>query len=76
MTVTTVKEAQRKLEELLDEAARGEEVVITTGDGRTFKLVSATAKLHKGGLIGSAKGQVWLADDFDAPLEDFEKYMW
>jgi hypothetical protein len=23
---------------------------------------------------GSARGQVWMADDFDAPLEDFKDY--
>jgi len=25
--------------------------------------------------FGCAKGQFWLADDFDAPLEDFKDYM-
>lgn len=24
---------------------------------------------------GSAKGLVWIADDFDQPLEDFKEYM-
>lgn len=24
---------------------------------------------------GSAKGKIWMADDFDAPLEDFKDYM-
>lgn len=24
---------------------------------------------------GCAKGQFWMADDFDAPLEDFKDYM-
>jgi hypothetical protein len=24
---------------------------------------------------GSAKGQIWMADDFDAPLEEFKEYM-
>ncbi len=23
---------------------------------------------------GSAKGQIWIAPDFDAPLEDFQEY--
>jgi hypothetical protein len=26
-------------------------------------------------IIGLAKGQIWTADDFDAPLEDFKDYM-
>ncbi|MDR1088423.1 MAG: type II toxin-antitoxin system RelB/DinJ family antitoxin [Coriobacteriales bacterium] len=24
---------------------------------------------------GSMKGRMWIADDFDAPLDDFEEYM-
>jgi hypothetical protein len=24
---------------------------------------------------GSAKGKIWMAPDFDAPLEDFKEYM-
>lgn len=24
---------------------------------------------------GSAEGKIWIADDFDAPLEDFKDYM-
>jgi hypothetical protein len=26
-------------------------------------------------LYGKGKGKVWMADDFDAPLEDFKEYM-
>ena len=31
----------------------------------------------KGGLqkFGSAKGEIFMSDDFDAPLEDFKDYM-
>ena len=25
--------------------------------------------------FGSLKGKLWMADDFDAPLEDFKEYM-
>ena len=25
--------------------------------------------------FGCAKGQIWMADDFDAPLDDFKDYM-
>jgi len=28
-----------------------------------------------GELFGKGKGEVWMADDFDAPLEDFKEYM-
>jgi hypothetical protein len=36
------------------------------------EVVAPPAK--RGGL-GSLKGQVWMADDFDAPLEDLQEYM-
>ena len=26
-------------------------------------------------IFGCAKGQFWMSDDFDAPLEDFAEYM-
>jgi hypothetical protein len=25
--------------------------------------------------LGTAEGQIWIADDFDAPLDDFKEYM-
>jgi hypothetical protein len=29
----------------------------------------------KRGALGSLKGKIWMADDFDAPLEDLKEYM-
>ncbi|MCY7406742.1 MAG: DUF2281 domain-containing protein [Alkalinema sp. CAN_BIN05] len=29
----------------------------------------------KRGGLGSLKGKIWMADDFDAPLEDLQEYM-
>ncbi|MCL2494911.1 MAG: DUF2281 domain-containing protein [Oscillospiraceae bacterium] len=26
-------------------------------------------------VLGSMRGKIWMADDFDAPLEDFREYM-
>jgi len=31
--------------------------------------------LHGKRVRGCAKGQFWMADDFDAPLEEFKDYM-
>ena len=30
---------------------------------------------YKRPVFGCAKGQFWMSDDFDAPLEDFAEYM-
>lgn len=32
------------------------------------------SKVRKPREPGSAKGQIWMADDFDAPLDDFKAY--
>jgi len=32
-------------------------------------------KSGKRGGYGSVKGEFWMADDFDAPLDDFKDYM-
>lgn len=34
----------------------------------------AHAGTHSSRKSGSAKGQVWIAEDFDAPLDDFRDY--
>jgi hypothetical protein len=39
----------------------------------TFTLVEAKPKKER--AFGCAKGQFKIADDFDAPLEDFKDYM-
>jgi hypothetical protein len=30
---------------------------------------------NKKPVFGSLKGKIWMSDDFDAPLEDFNDYM-
>jgi antitoxin (DNA-binding transcriptional repressor) of toxin-antitoxin stability system len=69
-----VHDAEKKLRFLLDEVDRGENVVITRGDGASFKLVPITQQDARR-TFGSARGDVWMSDDLDAPLNDFEDYM-
>jgi len=38
-----------------------------------FSITADTIK--KVPKLGCMKGKIWMADDFDAPLEDFEEYM-
>ena len=69
-----LKEAQTRLPELIDEAASGEEVVITRGDGASFKIVPLVEQEPRP-TFGSAKGLIKMGDDFDEPLEEFDAYM-
>lgn len=70
----SVHDAGKQLRQLLDEADQGEEVVITRGDGASFKLVPVS-KQKLTPTFGSAEGEIWMSEDFDAPLDDFEDYM-
>lgn len=74
MNPMTIAEATQKLPDLIDASLRGEEVIITK-DGSVVKLIPATPIKRYPAKAGSAKGQVWMSDDFDEPLEEFKEYM-
>jgi prevent-host-death family protein len=71
-----VVEAQEKLLELIEKTIAGEEIVITKDNEPVVKLVQTQAQKKRWpSKAGSAKGLVWISDDFDAPLDDFQDYM-
>jgi prevent-host-death family protein len=69
-----LKDAEMRLAELIEEAAYGEEVVITRSDGKAFKImpISQTKPYPK---FGSAKGLIEMSDDFDESMENFKDYV-
>jgi prevent-host-death family protein len=76
MTTVTVEEAQARLAELLDRLQPGEEVVITRNDQPVAKLVGARATAGQARPPGLLRDLILhMADDFDAPLEDFKDYV-
>jgi antitoxin (DNA-binding transcriptional repressor) of toxin-antitoxin stability system len=73
----SLQEACAQLAVLVERAARGEEVIVQGEGGARARLVPAEpdgAPPVFQRKPGSAAGQVWMADDFDAPLEDFADY--
>jgi antitoxin (DNA-binding transcriptional repressor) of toxin-antitoxin stability system len=87
-----LKKAKLQLDNLIQIALNGEEVIITENDAPILKLVRipSTAEaepnfLHKKEQqpppakqyrqSGSAKGLIFMTDDFDEPLDDFNEYM-
>lgn len=74
MHKVALSEAQSTLPALIEEATRGEEVVISANGGTAVLLVPLP-KDAPAPRFGSARGQVWMADDFDEPLDDFAPYM-
>ncbi len=68
-----VLEAKTQLSRLLDRAEAGEDVIIARAGHPVVRLVPiATVALDAPRALGALKGKGWIADDFDAPLdEDF-----
>ncbi len=69
-----LNEARAQLPDLVEAAINGEEVLITKENRPMAKLVSIEQE-HLRPQFGSARGMVHMADDFDAPLEEFREYM-
>lgn len=69
-----LKQAQSRLEELVGEAALGEEVILTREGQPVAKIIPViqpVARRH----FGSAKGLIRMRPNFDEPLENFRKYV-
>ncbi|MCY2990801.1 MAG: DUF2281 domain-containing protein [Planctomycetota bacterium] len=85
MTSVTLEEAQQRLSELLAGARNDQVIEIVAPDGHAFRVVPVgrrppgdpTADSAWPGYpkAGSCRGMIWMADDFDAPLEDLAEYM-
>jgi prevent-host-death family protein len=69
-----IAEAKARLSELVAKAAGGEEVVIARDHKPVAKLV-AVARAAAPRTPGSAKGQLWIAPDFDTTPSDFDDYV-
>jgi len=69
-----VHQASDHLDDLVDAAMAGEEVVLTRDDQPTVKLVPINSSQAARPRYGSAAGLISMADDFDEPLDDFTDY--
>ena len=73
MRTINISQAKALLSRLVEEAAGGEEIVITKHNRPVARLVALETPTRPR-KPGGWEGQVWIADDFDAPLpEDLEK---
>jgi len=77
MTTISIEEAQAKLTDLIHRLHSGDEVVITENNQPVARLVhTAGEPLKKPRQPGILRGSVvYMAPDFDAPLEEFKDYM-
>ena len=61
--------AKTQLSKLVDQATKGEEIIIAKAGKPMVRLVAVAAKRRRTGY-GADKGKIWISDDFDAPLPD------
>lgn len=69
-----IAEAQRRFMDLIQAAEHGEQVIITRNQQPLIQLVPLQNSVNRP-EFGSARGLITIADDFDAPLDDFREYM-
>jgi prevent-host-death family protein len=75
MHTVTIHEAKTHLSRLINEALRGEEIIIAKGKKPLVRL-TALAEARQERRLDGVKGLVIsICDDFDAPLADFNGYM-
>jgi prevent-host-death family protein len=68
-----IAQAKARFSELVDRALAGEEVVVARDHKPLLKLIPL--RDHSQPLKpGSARGRIWMAEDFDAPLDDFKEH--
>lgn len=64
-------DAKARFSELVQKAMLGESVVVTKENRPVVKIVAIKPAKR---TPGTGKG-IWMAPDFDAPLEDFSEYI-
>ncbi len=67
-----ISQVKQRLPKILEDI---EGSIIITKQGLPIAKIVAIPNKKKKRQFGSAKGLINIADDFDAPLEDFKEYM-
>ena len=69
----TIEEAQEHLDELIEKANAGDEVILAKGGVPVAKLTLLAKpkdEPKQRRTWGGYEGRIWMSDDFDAPLPD------
>lgn len=73
MSVVNIHQAKTHLSRLVEEAVQGGEVIIARANKPMVKLVPVD-EARPPRRLGTAAGRVWISEDFDEPLPDFDEY--
>jgi prevent-host-death family protein len=76
MSTVTLEDAQARLGELIARLRPGEDITITRDEKPVARLVAQPPPAAEPRRPGTLKGTVlYMAPDFDAPLDEFKEYM-
>jgi len=70
MQTVNIHEAKTHLSRLLEAVERGEEIVIARAGQPIATLSAYHPPRHGIAPPGGMEGEIWMADDFDAPIDD------
>lgn len=70
MQVVNIHDAKTQLSRLLEQVQAGEEVVIAKSGTPIARLVPYVTPKRKIAPPGAMAGEIWIADDFDAPIDE------
>ena len=77
--IVNIHAAKTHLSKLIQRAEAGEEVIIARNGAPAVRLApvepALAEKRVKGSWLGSLKGQIWMAPDFDADNEEIGRLM-
>lgn len=68
-----IAQAKAQFSELVARAVAGEDVIVARGNKPLLRLVPLAPDAGPR-RPGSARGRLWVAEDIDAPLDDFAEY--
>ncbi len=69
----TVSEEKANFAKLLKAAESGE-IVIVTRNGKSVASIEGLEERASLPRIGAFEGEIWMSEDFDAPLGIFDEY--
>jgi antitoxin (DNA-binding transcriptional repressor) of toxin-antitoxin stability system len=72
-TIVTVHEAKTHLSRLIQRVLKGESVIIAKGKKPVVQL-KVIGNFRAVRRTGDLKGLIEMADDFNAPMDDFSEY--
>jgi len=74
MTTVNIHEAKTNLSHLIQKVLQGDRVIIAKAGHPVIEL-KAYKDRHMSRKAGFLKGKIWISEDFDAPLDEFNEYM-